>query len=183
MLNPGLHFELELPFRSDEHGFVPQREGDNGGNVYIQKNAIRRRFDRVVPNWSMGEPRLMGIQDDVVTMTALLTIEGQSHGGIGTGIIQRYKKNGELKPPFEISREVVKAFKTAASDCFPRAAYYFGIGWYLRGVPNSWKDRIKTPEGLKAYLDMVTDVMNRAKGDAEKAKELLGNGGADRRIR
>lgn len=185
MINPGVRFELELPFRADEHGFVPQREGDTGGNVYIQKNAIRRRLDRVSPNWSISEPRLMTIQDDVVTMTAILTIEGQSHGGIGTGIIQRFKKDGSPKPPFELGREVQKALKTAASDTFPRAAYYFGIGWYLRGVPNSWKDKIKTPDGLKAYLVMVGDVMNKAKGDPDRAKELLGNGGGadERRIR
>lgn len=182
-MHPGQRFELETPFRFEEHGFVPQREGDTGGNVYIQKNAIRRRLDRSTPSWSISEPRLLTIQDDVVTMTATLTIEGQAHGGIGTGIIQRYTRKGELKSQYDISREVQKALKTAASDCFPRAAYYFGIGWYLRGIPASWKDRVKTPEGLKEYLRMVTDVMEKAKGDAAKAMEVLGNGSAERRMR
>jgi len=183
-VNSAQRLELLLPFAINEHGFVPQGRGnDGGGNPYIIKHAIQRRLDKVAPNWSLSEPRVVMIHEDAVILSGTLTIDDQSHGDIGTGIIQRIRYDKDKKPyeitPYDLSREVAKAFKTAASDLLPRCAVHFGIGWYLRPIPASWKGKVNTPDGLKEYLNIVKEIIMKAQGDVERAREAMGNG--DRR--
>jgi len=128
---------LEMPFKYEEHAFV------TGKGVYIRKSAIRARLTLVDPNWTMTEPRLLAHTDQIVVMTAGLTVCGVTRYGVGVGVIQA------LNSPAKQLAEISKAFKTAAIDCLPRAADLFGVGAYLRDVPKASK---ATPEALARWL-------------------------------
>jgi len=179
-VNPAQRLELLLPFAINEHGFVERWKGDTGGNPYIIKHAIQRRLDKVAPNWSLSEPHIVMIHEDTVILSGTLSIDDQSHGDIGTGIIQRIRYDKGKKPyeiaPYDLSRETAKAFKSAASDLLPRCAVHFGIGWYMRLIPKSFKEKVTSTDGLKEYLTVVKEIIMKAQGDVERAREAMGNG-------
>lgn len=171
-----------MPFLLHEHGILPKnRDNPDVGYPYIQKAAIIRRLNRIAAGgWSTTEPRLVNDFNGVVTMTASVTIHGQSHAGLGSKGYVLVKSDGKTKSPYEQIQEITKAYKSAASDCFPRAVLFFGVGWYLHPISAGWKDRCSTMQQLKAYLEEVERAITKARGDAETAKELLGNSGPRR---
>lgn len=151
MIEPWQQRQLEQPFPLSAHGFV-------NGNVYLLKDAIRTRLTGVDPAWTQTPPQFLSEMGDVVTYAGGLAVCGVVRWGIGTGIIQqleprRGKNPGEMvdPSPFEISRMVAKAHKTAASDLLPRCAVEFGVGAYLRRMPRG----TKTPEALSTWLDSL----------------------------
>jgi hypothetical protein len=79
---------LEAPFALDEHGFV-------SNNPYIKKSAIRNRLNVVDSGWKSSPPTLVAVQGDVVIMSGSLTLCGITRCAVGTGIIQRSKKNDD----------------------------------------------------------------------------------------
>jgi len=124
---------FRTPFPLAAHGWV-------NGNVYLRKSAIRQRLDECAPGWRSGSVRLIAADGDTIVMALTITIGEQSHEGVGTGIVQRgtlEQKTGEFKPfdPYKVAQNVAKAYKTAASDAFARAALEFGVGEYLRDLP------------------------------------------------
>lgn len=141
---------LASPFAFDEHDFLQ-------GNPYIQKQAIRARLNRVDPRWSISPPVLVTVADDVVVMSATLTLLGASRGNVGTGKIQHPTpdKDGVINA-YTAAGLLAKAIKQAASDCLPRCAEQFGVGTYLKGLSKEQAAQIKTPAGLKRYLDSLS---------------------------
>lgn len=158
-----MYLEFTRPFAAHEHGIKP------GGGAYILKTAIEKRLYKVAPGWEMSQPTLITVQGDVVVMSASLKIEGQSHGAIGTGII-KHSKDGNSATDAQF---VSTAFKTASSDCLPRAALLFGLGWYLKVIPEAWKERVKNKEGLSMYLDEVMKAWEKANIDTAAAQTIL----------
>jgi hypothetical protein len=178
MLTAAQILELQLPFELNEHGFKPRKENDPGGDPFILRTALERRLNRVAPGWSFSDPQLVHVLNNAVIMRATLILEGQSHSEIGTGIIRKPKVNketGEINE-FDLAQNTANAFKQAASQCLPRCAFHFGVGWYLKDVPAGFKERIRTRDGLREYLLAVKDAMERAQGRMEVAKAVLGNG-------
>lgn len=171
-----------MPFLLHEHGILPKNQDNpDVGYPYVQKAAIIRRLNRIAAGgWSTTEPRLVNDFNGMVSMTASLVIHGQSHAGLGCKGYVLVKKDGTPKSPYEQIQEQSKAYKGAASDCFPRAAVMFGIGWYLHPIAANWKNRCTTMEQLKLYLDEVERAITKARGDAESAREQLGNTGPRR---
>lgn len=155
MLTQGQFYELGIPFALNEHGLM-------NGNAYLLKTAIQRRLYKVCPGWEMNEPKLMTIEGGVVVLTGSLILEGQAQGALGTGIIQA---NSD---PYKHAQAVRMAFKTAASDLLPRCALLFGVGWYLKTIPDDWKSRVKTREGLAAYLDIMRQKWQDSSGEVER---------------
>lgn len=138
---------LEAPFAIEEHDW-------KDGQIYLRKDAIRRRLTAADPGWQLSPPQIVSVHDDVVIMSAALTIAGISRAGIGTGIIQHAKidaKTGEFSRGVEANL-LAKAYKAAASDCLPRAAAEFNVGWYLRGLSDQAKGWVKSKDGLQKYL-------------------------------
>lgn len=175
------YWNLANPFELHEHAIKPKKQGSTDGYAYIQKAAIIRRLNRYAPgNWHTGEPTLIADTNGVVVMSAKLIIYDQYHSGVGTGSYMVTKSDGTQKGGYEVATEVTKAYKAAASDCFPRAALMFSIGWYLHPIAPNWKDRVINMEGLRAYLHEVKAVIDKARGDADSAREALGNTGPRR---
>ncbi len=138
---------LEEPFDVEEHDW-------KDGQIYLRKDAIRRRLTEADPRWELSPPAIVNVHDDVVIMTASLIVAGISRAGIGTGVIQHAKidpKTGEVNRTVEANL-LAKAYKSAASDCLPRAALEFNVGWYLRHLSDQAKQWVKTREGLQKYL-------------------------------
>ncbi len=138
---------LEEPFQVEEHDW-------KDGQIYLRKDAIRCRLTEADPRWELSQPTIVNVHDDVVVMTASLMVAGISRAGIGTGIIQHAKidpKTGESNRNVEATL-LAKAYKSAASDCLPRAALEFNVGWYLRHLSDQAKQWVKTREGLQKYL-------------------------------
>lgn len=178
MLTPGQILELQLPFEANEHGFKPRKANDPGGAPFVYRTALERRLNKVCPGWSFSDPQLVQVLNNAVIMRATLTLEGQSHSDIGTGIIQKPKVNrdtGEINE-YELALNTANAFKQAASQCLPRCAFHFGVGWYLKDVPLNFKDRISSRDGLREYLSAVREAMERAQGRTDAAKQALGSG-------
>lgn len=104
--------ELAKPFAPNE---IKQREGfrDKTGKVhmlrYVDWKTVADRLDAVYPTWgySCSQPQAMG---EYVAVSALITIEGVSREGIGTG------------------PNTPDGTKKAESDALKRAAAKFGIG-------------------------------------------------------
>lgn len=176
-------YELMLPFATGEHGFTPV----GGGNVpYIRKSAIERRFHRVTPGWSLAGVHHIATENDTVVIGGTLILAEQNFAGVGTGIVQRYKKvNGQSAEvdAYELARNTARAYKQAASDLLPRCAAIAGVGWYLREAPPQWKSKIGNEQGLREYLQFVHEQMRGWNPD--NGTPNLGSGaasGAARRI-
>jgi hypothetical protein len=141
---------LEAPFALDEHAFV-------SNNPYIKKSAIRNRLNVVDSGWRSSPPQLVAVSGDVVVMSGSLTLCGVTRCAVGTGIIQRTKKddNDKVIPlsDYEIARNTAKAFKTAESDLLPRCALQFGIGTYLKDMPPRTVRDTGTLKALLAKLN------------------------------
>lgn len=180
---PAWIVELARPFTLAEHGFKGK---DDKGNPYILKNAITARLNRVVPGeWSMGRPEIVANINDVITVTSPLTIKGQTHWGLGSGTIQRFRnktvKNDEGQDvsvpyeisPFDLAAETSKATKGAATDVLTRAALAFEIGWYMRDIPAQYKTMITTRPGLAKYLEYVNRLYDEHYGNAQSASSAL----------
>ena len=135
VLTPHQIAQLEAPFRLEEHGFV-ERKG-----VYIKKSAIRARLTQVDPNWTLSAPQVLIGSDQIVVMTAGLTVGGATRHGVGVGIIHNLDPEG--RQPGKQLAEISKAYKTAATDCLPRAAALFGIGEYLRDLDAATKNSLQ----------------------------------------
>lgn len=149
---------LERPFALDEHGFV-------NGNPYIRKNAIRHRLTEVDPSWTISEPEIMAMTDEVVVMRGTLTVNGVTRAAVGSATILRHQRiehkdqPDEYIPlnPVEQTRQVSKACKAAASDIIARAALEFGIGVYLKEIPKGKNDpKINNFDALERYLKTLT---------------------------
>lgn len=138
--------QLEKPFALDEHAFV-------SSNVFIKKSAIRHRLHQIDPAWSMTEPDIVTVINDVITLRAGLTINGVTRFAVGTGLINRYTKDGVERSPGDIMRETAKAMKTADSDLLPRCASKFGVGDYLRNMTKADRDSVRDMNSLKKFLD------------------------------
>ncbi len=138
---------LEESFSVEEHDW-------KDGQIYLRKDAIRRRLTEADPRWELSPPTIVNVHDDVVIMTASLVVAGINRAGIGTGVIQHAKidpKTGEVNRNVEANL-LAKAYKSAASDCLPRAALEFNVGWYLRHLSDQAKQWVKTRDGLQKYL-------------------------------
>lgn len=124
--------KLEKPFAPGDHAFVR-------GNVYLKKQAIRRRLSEIDPGWTNTPAAKLEVSDTLIVLQGGLTVLGVTRFGIGTGIIQTTKKGDDGKPTelsaYDIALNTAKAYKTAASDLLPRCALEFGIGWYLKDMP------------------------------------------------
>ena len=143
-LNPEQEAILRRPFSAHEHGFV-------NGRPYIRKDAIRRRLSFVDPGWQTLPPSVLSMADDTVVLTGALVVSGVVRYDIGTGIIIRHGRDNRAElPPYEISRNVVRAYKTAASDLIPRCAVQFGVGEYLKNVPRNVVDERSLAEWLRS---------------------------------
>jgi len=173
------YVELTRPFLLKEHGLKPQRENDPGGQPYLLKTALERRLYRVAPGWSMGQPVLISITGDVIVMSGSMTIEGQTHGALGTGII-RHSTNGNAAQDAQF---VATAFKSASSDILPRCAVLFGIGWYLKSIPADLKKRVVTWDGLRDYLALVQSSWESANADVLRAVEKIAEAGQQKERR
>lgn len=141
---------LEKPFAVEEHDW-------KDGQIYLRKDAIRRRLTEADPCWTLMSPALVSIDTDVIVMTATLTVAGAIRSGLGTGIIQHAKidaKTGEINRSVEANL-LAKAYKAAASDCLPRAAAEFNVGWYLRGMSDQHKQQVKSKDGLQKVLQSL----------------------------
>lgn len=131
---------LERPFALEEHGFVNR-------NPYIKKHPIRKRLSEADPNWTVSEPEIMVMTDEIVVMRGTITVNGVSRAGVGSATILRHQKverkdqPDEYVPlnPVEQSRQVSRACKAAASDIIARAALEFGVGAYLKDKPSDRK--------------------------------------------
>lgn len=178
-------FELILPFFPGEHGFTPV----GGGQVpYLKKSAIERRLFRVVPGWSLTDVEHLASENDVVALTGTLVLEGQRFTAVGTGIVQRFKKNDKTGaydplPAYEVARNSAKAYKQADSDLLPRCAKLAGIGWYLREIPPEWKGKIGTPPGLAEYLTFVRESVKGWNPDGSTEPKLGAGDANERRIK
>lgn len=127
--------ELAAPFKPEEHSFLP-----NTTTVFIQKRAIRQRLNAVDPGWSISPAQLVRADEDVIVLSAGLTVCGVTRHALGTGTIQIEKKNPnthkfEPLPVSEITRNKSKAYKSADTDLIPRCAFQFGVGEYLKNIP------------------------------------------------
>lgn len=155
-VTPRLYLELTEPFAVHEHGFV-------NGNPYILKHAIERRLYTAAPGWSLSPPALLNRESRLIVLTATLTIEGQAHGALGTGIV-RSADDGTDK----YVQALATAYKTAASDLLPRCALLFGVGWYLKTMNKEQKSKASTAEGLSGYLQQIRGAWEKAGGNLEK---------------
>ncbi len=143
-LTPEQETLLRRPFSAHEHGFV-------NGRPYIRKDAIRRRLSQVDPGWQTLAPTVLSTADDTVVLTGALVVCGVVRYDIGTGIIMRFGRDNKSElPPYEISRNNVRAFKTAASDLIPRCAVQFGVGEYLKNVPRNVGDERSLADWLRS---------------------------------
>ena len=147
-LTPEQEVLLRRPFAPGEHGFV-------NGRPYLRKDAIRRRLSQVDPGWQTGAPAVVSLADDVIVLAGALVVCGITRWDIGAGIVIRHSrdnKTGELHelPPYEVARNSVRAFKTAASDLLPRCAIQFGVGEYLKNVPRSVVDERSLADWLRS---------------------------------
>lgn len=120
-LTPEQDALLRRPFQPREHGFV-------NGRPYIRKEAIRPRLSQFDRAWSISPATVVAQVDDVIVLSGALRIAGVDRYDLGTGIVQRTGRDNQALPPYEISRNTVRAFKTAASDLLPRCAIQFGVG-------------------------------------------------------
>lgn len=147
--------QLEKPFAFEDHGIIRKKD-QTIDNVYLLKEAIRRRMSLIDPQWSTGAPELVGIQGDVVVMRGTLTLLGATRTAMGTGKITRTRqydnKRVEIEG-YELAREESKAIKAAVSDLLPRLATEWNIGSYLRSMPKT----IKTDADLKQWLSNQMD--------------------------
>lgn len=174
--------ELMQPFTPIEHGFTPV--GRDAKAPFLKKSAIERRLFRVVPGWSMVDVTHVCTENDAVIAAGALVLEGQRFAALGSGIVQRYKSDGSPVSAYDLARNTAKAFKQADSDLLPRAARLAGVGWYLREIPDQFKSKVGTPEGLREYLKFVAEQLRGWNPDSGSAPKL-GSGaatGEDRRI-
>jgi hypothetical protein len=147
--------QCEKPFAFDEHGIIYKKSKPDAkettpeiDNIFILKDAIRRRLTQTDPHWTTGTQDLMGIQGDVVIMRGALTFLGGQRTAVGTGKIQS-TRYGKPIDGYELAREVSKAMKSASSDLIPRLATEWNIGSYLRQLPKT----ITTESAFKGWLD------------------------------
>ncbi len=144
--------DLAEPFYPSEHGWV--------NAPYLLKSAIMQRLNQIDPAWSISQPTVMYQSDEIVVLSANLTVCGITRAGVGTGIILRTKTDKTTKEVlpiegFELLKSISKAWKAATSDLLPRAATNFGVGAYLRNVPknltqpmfNDWVKKIRADYG------------------------------------
>ncbi len=170
MLDAKAQHTLEMPFSRHEHKFIQ-------GNIYLDKQAIRRRLSLVDPNWYMTAPEFHTAMNDVIVVRGELVVCGVARSAYGTGIITTVSKNkdtGEYIPlsPFEVSRQTAKAFKSAQSDLLPRCAVQFGVGAYLTSKPTSIKDHNRQ---FDEWLKSLTQDQQ-----PEKPAHWAHNGGGER---
>jgi hypothetical protein len=159
-LTPEQEAQLRRPFSAHEHGFV-------NGRPYIRKDAIRRRLSQVDPAWQTLAPTVLSMADDTVVLTGALIVCGVVRYDIGTGIIMRYGRDGKSElPSYEISRNNVRAFKTAASDLIPRCAVQFGVGEYLKNVPRNVSDERSLADWLRS-INAQGQQMQAQQGQAQ----------------
>ena len=140
--------QCEKPFTFEEHGIIRKKDGKTIDNIFILKDAIRRRLTQIDRHWTTSTPQLMGIQGDVVAMTGALTFLGAQRTAIGTGKIQSILYDKPVEG-FALAREVSKAIKSAGSDLLPRLATEWNIGSYLRQIPKT----ITEDSAFKTWLD------------------------------
>lgn len=164
---------LAQPFPPEDHRFV-------SGAPFLPKAAIMQRLSQVDPAWTLSAPTLVHQDDDIVVLSANLTVCGITRPGLGTGVILRTKQDKTTKEiitfeGFELLKSISKAWKTAATDTLARAAVAFGVGGYLRDLPDSAKKSKET------YLDHFAKLANgwRYNGGRQRLKDLLNQTGLD----
>ena len=140
---------LQKPFEVHEHGFLNR-------NPFIKKSAILTRLHKVDPAWSISSPVLVAAINDSITMSAGLTISGVVRHAVGTGLINRFAKDGVERSPGDIMRETSKAMKSADSDLLPRCASKFGVGAYLRDMTKPERDAVNEENSLKRFLEELS---------------------------
>lgn len=151
--------ELKEPFTFAEHGFYLHKP-------YILKSAIRSRLHLVDPEWSLTEPEVVTVHEDVVVMRGALVISGVKRFGVGTGNILRADSDGVAFTGSKLAAQVAKAYKQAASDILPRAALEFGLGNYLKNKPKEIAEgnfrpwlaaltapKVWTADDVRAFID------------------------------
>lgn len=169
--------QLEAPFALNEHRY------DASGNIYIDKEAIRRRLFQVDPNWSQSLVVESARTANTVSLTSTITICGTSRSALGVAIINRWKKISVTKKDpetgaetkvetkaelegYDLARAEKLAYKSADADLLPRIGYQFNVGTYLKS------NGIKNETQLKAYLAKLTP--------ATVATHWADNGGRER---
>lgn len=135
----------EQPFELREHAF-------NNGQCYLQKWAIRQRLTAIDPAWRETRPVIAFEDEDVVSATMSIIVNGVERFGTGAAIIKRWSKEGKEFTGYNLARAKLQAIKTAASDALTRAAYEFNIGWYLK-LPEA-KD-LGAPARLEHLINVV----------------------------
>jgi hypothetical protein len=140
---------IEKPFEFEEHEF-------SYGKLYIKKEAVHRRLYRLDRGWTLSQPVLLAAIDDVIVLTAEMTISGVTRGAVGTGTYTRDKKaddKGNIAPlsAGELAQQKAKAYKQAATDLTVRGLKAFGAFEYIRQLPKS----TNSPEKLKPELEKI----------------------------
>lgn len=155
-MNLEQHVLARYPFPISAHAWKGQ---GNNKRVYIQKEAILARLALIDPNYQFGRPEYLSEIDDVITVTGCLVLGGVEQWGVGTGVITRFRNEGEgaNKKRVEISgnelaTERAKAHKSAVTDLQARIPILFGVGEYMKRIPaaaksdeskfNEWLSRI-----------------------------------------
>jgi hypothetical protein len=152
--------QLAKPFRFEDHVYA------KGKTIYIKKSAIRRRLSQVDPNWSLTEPELIGVVDNIVVVRGGLTVAGVTRYEFGAALISQTKRNGSQKvdlTPDELLRERLKAIKYAVSDVLPRCAIEFNCGAYLKDMTSDERnsfvvDDAFMPDRFRKWLAGLEEV-------------------------
>jgi hypothetical protein len=146
---------LEAPFRANEHRF------DASNNLYLDKEAIRRRLSLVDPHWMQSEPHLASETADLVSLSATITLGGATRSALGVAIVNRWKSIDDKQPDgstkkkrieidgYDLARAKRLAYKYADADLLPRIAMQFGVGAYLKEPAVK---AIKTEKQLAEFL-------------------------------
>lgn len=118
---------LAYPFQRWEHQFLQ-------GMVYIRKEALSNRIDKVDPNWQFTLQRIE-VCENSVNAVGLLIIKGVARSDGGGGTIQRTKKDGSQVAEAQVAENIVNAHKSAYTDAFKRCCQKFAMGRYFAGAP------------------------------------------------
>lgn len=138
------HIEiLSKPLPPEDHYVLPKGKTKDGKKQqylpYIDQTGIIPLLNRIDPNWTWEVFNIVE-KERFVYATGRLTLLGVSRDGVGEN-----SPNGSSQP---VDGDTVKG---AVTDAFKRAALAFGVGLYLRNVPQFW---INVTD--KQYIDKQT---------------------------
>lgn len=131
------HKKLKEPFPLDQIGFLPK--GHSGDQVlaipYLDSRDLMERLDDVVGagNWSFDWQPMAA---EGVAVKGILTVAGVTRSDVG-----------------ESGADDDSKWKSAVTDAFKRCAVQFGLGRYLKSLPNIWvKSKEVSRNGKTHYV-------------------------------